>query len=65
MLKEYYPSIPGIIIEKTVLGIQQRNKGIYLDDIIKEAGKELWKSWSELANETEKDITEAANRGSL
>ena len=41
MLKEYYPSIPGIIIEKTVLGIQQRNKRIYLDDIIKEAGKEL------------------------
>ena len=40
MLKEYYPSIPGIIIGKTVLGIQQRNKGIYLDDIIKEVGKE-------------------------
>ena len=44
ILKEYYPSAPGIIIEKTVLGVQQRNKGIYLDDIITEAGTELRKS---------------------
>ena len=44
ILKEYYPSIPGIRIEKTVLGVQQKNKGISLDDIIKEAGTVLQKS---------------------
>ena len=43
ILKEYYPSTPGIIIEKTVLGVQQRNKGTSLDGIIKEAGTELRK----------------------
>ena len=43
ILKEYHPSVPGIVIEKTVLGVQQGNKGISLDSIIKEAGKELRK----------------------
>ena len=40
-LKERYQNAPGIKIEKVVLGVQQRNKGISLDDIIREAGAEL------------------------
>ena len=39
-LKEDHDA-PGIEIEETVLGIQQKNKGISLDDIIKEAETEL------------------------
>ena len=39
-LKEDHDA-PGIEIEETVLGIQQKTKGISLDDIIKEAETEL------------------------
>ena len=41
ILKERYQNAPGIKIEKVVLGVQQRNKGISLDGIIREAGTEL------------------------
>ena len=56
-LKEIDRSVPGIKIEETVLEIQQRSKGISLHDIIKEAETELQKSWSEVANEIEKDVS--------
>ena len=57
ILKEDHQSVPGLEVEKTVLKIQQGNKGISLHDIIKEAGAELEKSWSEVANEIEKDVS--------
>ena len=44
ILKEDHQSVPGLEVEKTVLKIQQGNKGISLHDIIKEAGAELEKS---------------------